>query len=149
MLEAARLNEEWYQVIGGEDGEGAIIVSQLPEPVAFAPLLAGRIANLVPVGSPEEIFKAVDAYTQTVGIYPERLKHELRDRLALHGAQRLTSLGYAAAAAVAGPQDGIEPMRQMCRWIVCEDCQPAVTQPLWTDGAMFRATAAVSPGAAA
>ena len=149
MLEAARLNEEWYRVIGGEDGEGAIIVSQLAEPVAFAPLLAGRVANLVAVDAPEQIFKAVDAYTQTVGIYPERLKLELRDRLALHGAQRLTSLGYAAAAAVAGPQDGIEPMRQMCRWIVCEDCQPAVTQPLWTDGAMFRPTAAASPGAAA
>lgn len=143
-LEAARLNQEWYRVIGGADGEGAIVVSQLAEPVAFAPQLAGRVANLVPVDGPEEILGAVDAWTQTVGIYPEALKHELRDALALRGAQRLTSLGYAAAAAVAGPQDGIEPMRQMCRWIVCEDCEPAVTPPLWTDGAVFRAAAARS-----
>jgi len=52
---------------------------------------------------------AVDAYTQTVGVYPESLKIRLRDRL--------------------------------CRWIVCEDCDPAVTPPLWNDGTMFKSVA--------
>jgi len=66
----------------------------------------------------------------------------LRDRLALHGAQRLTTLGYAVSAAVAAPQDGIESMRQMCKWIVSEDCDPAVTPPLWQDARIFREVAA-------
>jgi hypothetical protein len=37
----------------------------------------------------------VNAYTQTVGIYPESLKRQLRDTLPLFGAQRLTSLGWS------------------------------------------------------
>ncbi len=60
------------------------------------------------------------AYTQTVGVYPEALKRELRDRLPFHGAQRLVSLGHAADANVALPQDAIEPVRRMVRWIVDE-----------------------------
>jgi hypothetical protein len=142
LVDAARLNPEWHRVIGGDRDEGAIIVSQLPEPVDFAPQLACRIANLVPVDGIDDVLHAVDAYTQTVGIYPESLKTALRDRLALHGAQRLTTLGYAASAAIAGPQDAIEPMREMCKWIVCEDCDPAVTPPLWEDARVFRSAVA-------
>ena len=142
LLNATRLNDEWYHVIGGMKDEGAIIVSHLPEPVDFASRLAKRIANLVPIDDVEEVFGVVDAYTQTVGVYPESLKHELRDRLALYGAQRFTSLGYAAHATVATPQDAIESTRELCKWIVCEDCDPAVTKPLWEEGEMFKSKAA-------
>lgn len=140
LVQAARLNEEWYAVIGGLRGEGAIVVSRLPEAVDFAPRLGKRVANLVPVDDVGQACAAVDAYTQTVGVYPESLKHALRDRLARLGVQRLTSLGYAAHAAVAAPQDAIESTRQLCKWVVCEDCDPAVTAPLWTGGAMFRSS---------
>jgi Acyl-CoA reductase (LuxC) len=142
LVNATRLNDEWYHVIGGTRDEGAIIVSHIPEPVDFAAKLAKRIANLVPIDDIEEVYLAVDAYTQTVGIYPESLKITLRDRLSLFGAQRFTSLGYAASAAIATPQDAIESTRELCKWIVCEDCDPAVTPPLWEDGEMFKAKVA-------
>jgi hypothetical protein len=138
QVNAARLNDEWYTVIGGSHGEGAIIVSHLPEPVDFASRLGNRIANLVPVDDIEEVYAVVDAYTQTIGIYPESLKTKLRDRLSLQGAQRMTSLGYAYHGTPATPQDGIDPTRELCKWIVCEDCDPAVTAPLWEDGDLFR-----------
>ena len=138
LLSAARLNDEWFKVTGGQNDEGAIIASQLPEPVDFAPQLAKRIANLVPIDDISELLSAVDAYTQTVGVYPENLKFSLRDRMSLYGAQRFVSLGYAASATMAGPQDGVETMRRMCKWIVCEDCDPAVTAPLWEDAEMFK-----------
>jgi hypothetical protein len=137
-VSAARLNDEWYHVIGGTRDEGAIIVSQLPEPVDFATLLAKRVANLVPVDHIEEVCKAIDAYTQTVGVYPEQLKVALRDRLSLYGAQRFVSLGYAVSGVLCTPQDGIESTREMCKWIVCEDCDPAVTPALWEDGELFK-----------
>ncbi len=70
-------------------------------------------------------------YTQTVGIYPEKLKTELRDLLPLFGAQRLTSLGYACHVTTAMPQDAIEPVRRMCKWIVDETCDPAKVFPMW------------------
>lgn len=131
LLNAARLNDEWYHVIGGARDEGAIVVSKLPEPVDFATRLTKRTANLVPIDHLDEVCAAVDAYTQTVGVYPESLKQQLRDRLALYGAQRFTSLGYAVAAAIAAPQDAIESTRELCKWIVCEDCDPATTPPPW------------------
>jgi hypothetical protein len=141
LVDAARLNDEWYHVIGGMDREGAIIVSHLSEPVDFAAQLGKRIANLVPIDDVEDVFRAVDAYTQTVGVYPESLKTRLRDRMALVGAQRFTSLGYAVLPSLAAPQDAIESTRELCRWIVCEDCDPAVTAPLWSDGTIFKSSA--------
>jgi surfactin synthase thioesterase subunit len=68
----------------------------------------------------ERVTAAVNAYTQTVGIYPESLKRQLRDTLPLFGAQRLTSLGYACHVAKAMRQDAIEPVRRMCKWIIDE-----------------------------
>ena len=131
-LQASRLGgEDWFRVIGGNEREGAIIVSQIDEPVDYAPLLSCRVANLVPVDDIERVTAALNAYTQTVGIYPESLKHQLRDTLPLFGAQRLTSLGYACHVATAMPQDAIEPVRRMCKWIVDETCDPAVVPPMW------------------
>ena len=133
-LKTTRLHDEWYKVIGGSNDEGAIIVSQIPERVEFAALLANRVANLVPVDSIKDVFAVVDAYTQTVGVYPESLKKELRDKLPLYGAQRLTSLGYACVPSVSDPWDAIEPMRRMCKWILEESCDPTKTPPMWETG---------------
>jgi hypothetical protein len=130
-IEGSRLTDDWYHVFGGEDAEGAIIVSQIDEPVHYSTMLSGRVANVVPVDGIEKVTDAVNAYTQTIGIYPESLKHELRDRLPLFGAQRLTSLGYAASINFTIPQDAMEPVRRMCKWIVDEECEPDRVFPLW------------------
>lgn len=133
FLDAQRLDDEWYRVIGGEQGEGAVVVSHLAAPVDYAAILSGRTANLVPVDDLDEVTDAVNAWTQTVGIYPESLKVALRDRLPLHGAQRLTSLGYACSVTLAGPQDAIEPLRRMCKWVVEEVADPTTVFPMWVD----------------
>jgi Acyl-CoA reductase (LuxC) len=128
-LEGLRFSaDSEYRLFGG-GLEGGVVVSQIEEPVDFARILCNRVANLVPVDSLETPIRAVNAYTQTIGIYPESLKREIRDRLAFHGGQRIVSLGYASNAvgmALAGPQDSIEPMRRMCKWIVDEASDPAV-----------------------
>jgi hypothetical protein len=130
-IDALRASPDWYQVHGGAHGEGAVIVSQLDDPVEFHRSLSGRVVNIVPVNDPADVLPHINAYTQTVGIYPESLKTELRDLLPLYGAQRLVSLGYAAHASVAAPQDAIEPVRRMVKWIVDESCDPQVVAPLW------------------
>lgn len=130
-VDALRLNDEWFKVIGGQQGEGAVIVSQLAEPVDFVEMLADRTVNLVPVDTLEEVLGAVDAYTQTVGVFPDELMPIVRHKAALHGGQRFVSLGYAFnGPGLVGPQDGIEPVRRMCKWIVCETPTPAL-KPLW------------------
>jgi hypothetical protein len=130
-LEGSRLTDDWYRVYGGKRAEGAIVVSQIDEPVEYATMLSGRVANIVPVDRMEKVTDAVNAYTQTIGIYPESLKHQLREQLPLYGAQRLTSLGYAASVNFAIPQDAMEPVRRMCKWIVDEECDLSRVFPLW------------------
>ena len=73
--------------------------------------------------------RAVTAYTQTIGIYPDSLMPEIRDRLSFHGAQRLVTLGGATKRTIAGPQDGIEVMRRICKWILNEVHDPQVVSP--------------------
>jgi hypothetical protein len=122
-VDALKMSIGYYEVVGGGP-TGAVIVSQMDEPVDFARLLGNRVANLVPFDSLETPIRSTNAYTQTIGIYPDSLRTELRDRLALHGAQRLVSLGYAGRFANIGPHDGIEPLRRMCKWIVDEEYRP-------------------------
>jgi hypothetical protein len=130
-IDGLRASPDFYRVFGGDEGEGAVIVSQLEEPVEFHRRLSGRVANLVPIADPADAVREMNSYTQTVGVYPESLKESLRDVLPLHGAQRLVSLGYAAHPSVALPQDAIEPVRRMVKWIVDESCDPHKTTPLW------------------
>jgi hypothetical protein len=125
-VNALQMSIGYYEVIGGGPA-GAVIVSQIDEPVDFARLLTNRVANLVPFDSLETPIRSTNAYTQTVGIYPDSLRTQLRDRLAFHGAQRLVSLGYSGRFANIGPHDGIEPLRRMCKWIVEEEYDPAIT----------------------
>jgi hypothetical protein len=120
-IDGARLNGEDYRVFGGRTNEGAVIVSQEAYPVDFSRSLACRVGNIVPVDSAEQAIRSVNAYTQTIGIYPESMKAELRDRLAFQGAQRLVSLGGAATMQHnMERQDAIEPVRRMCKWITEE-----------------------------
>jgi hypothetical protein len=58
---------------------------------------------------------------------------QIRDPLAIAGAQRLVSLGYAGAATTGfgGPQDGIEPIRRLCKWIFREEADPVKTPTVW------------------
>ena len=120
-IDNVRMLDDDYTVYGGRGSEGAIIVSHEAEPVDFSRRLTCRVANLVPIDDLDTAIRSVNAYTQTIGIYPEGLKHELRDRLAFQGAQRLVSLGGASLLKGGTQrQDGIETVRRMCRWIVDE-----------------------------
>jgi hypothetical protein len=130
-VDALRLDDDWYLVIGGEDGEGAVIVSQLPDSVDFAGMLADRTANLVPADTLADAIKSTNAYTQTVGVFPEVLKDDLQNILPLYGAQRFVSLGYATSASLACPQDGIEVLRRMGKWITNEISSPDTVPPPW------------------
>jgi len=106
-----------FRVIGGKGAEGAVIVSQTEEEVDFSDKLDCRVANLVPVESIADAMRHITVHMQTIGIYPDRLKAELRDECALRGSQRIVSLGRALAANWAGPHDAIEPFRRIVRWL--------------------------------
>jgi hypothetical protein len=123
-VNSIRVQDEWFNVIGGRDGEGCVIVSQLPEPVDFATSLADRTANLVPVTSLDDIVRRIDSYTQTVGVYPESLKEQLLDAAPLYGAQRIVSLGHALNHPPWLPHDSLELDRRLCKWIVNEVATP-------------------------
>lgn len=106
-----------FRVFGGRAAEGAIIVSQYSEGVDFSDRLDCRVANIIPVDDIDEAVSRLSIHTQTIGIYPDALKTDIRDKCALRGGQRMTSLGTATVGGFGGPQDGIEPVRRMVRWI--------------------------------
>ena len=66
------MNDDFYRVIGGEQHEGAIVVFQPHQPVDYRPMLSGALPTR-PVDSIDKVTAAVNAYTQTIGIYPESL----------------------------------------------------------------------------
>lgn len=110
---------------------GAVIVSQMNEQVDFPQLLYGRVGNIVPVDDIEEALKFFTAATQTVGVFPDSLRRRIRDRAAIFGGEALVPLGYSTMGSIASPQDGIEPERRMCRWVVDNHCDPAVVPRPW------------------
>jgi hypothetical protein len=110
------------EVVGGGTGAGGVLVSWDGRPVDFSASLAARYVNLVPVHGFDGVLERVSSTTQTCGVFPAALRERLRDPLALAGVQRIATLGTAAGGGdhQAIPQDGIEVLRRMCRWIVDE-----------------------------
>jgi Acyl-CoA reductase (LuxC) len=130
-IDALKLDDTFYRVVGGDDREGAVIVSQMSEPVDFARILSGRVANIVPMNGVDTAIGSVNSYTQTIGVYPDHLKDSIRDNLGIQGAQRVVSLGFALAPMLVLPQDGLEPLRRMCRWVAGETASLGNTTTLF------------------
>ena len=111
-IDALRHLAPYYRVWGAPDGTGLVIRSE--EPVSFYP--SGRVVNVVPVSGPKDVVDYINAATQTVGVYPDRLRAELRDQLCGIGVQRVTSLGQAGDTVIGLPHDGFYPLSRMVRW---------------------------------
>lgn len=129
--------KEFYNVIADDldsvEKTGAIIVSQMSESVDFPMLLYGRVGNFIPLDNIEDALSFFTAATQTVGIYPPSLRKQLRDKAALRGGQMFQPVGYNIGGGMAGPQDGIEPERRMCTWVVDYDSYPQVVPAPWLE----------------
>jgi hypothetical protein len=106
-----------FRTIGGRSNEGAVIVSQQNEVVDFAEWLNCRVANVVPVDSVAEALGYLTIHTQTIGIYPDSLKAQVRDECAFRGGQRIVSLGHATSMGLTGPNDALQLLSRMVRWI--------------------------------
>jgi hypothetical protein len=115
-IEGIRYSDS-FRVFGGKAADGAVIVSQEEEEVDFSERLDCRVANLVPVANVADALRHVTVHMQTIGVYPDHLKEEIRDECAYRGAQRIVSLGNALNANWAGPHDSIEPLRRLVRWL--------------------------------
>jgi hypothetical protein len=132
-IDALRFMEDEYTVFGGRTNEGAVIVSHEDAPVDFSRMLACRVSNLVPIDDLETAIRSVNAYTQTIGIFPEELKVRIADRLAFQGAQRICSLGGAAGMQHnMETQDAVEVVRRMVKWVMREDAPEALLDRIWT-----------------
>jgi hypothetical protein len=123
-VEAIELQEDFYRVIGGRNLEGAVIVSQLSDPVDFSDILASRTVNIVPVPSVVDAIGRFTAYTQTVGVWPEEVVDSLLDEAPFHGVQRFVPLGYSSEHTGCAPHDGLELERRLCRWVVNQTREP-------------------------
>lgn len=111
-IDALRMMAPYYRIWGRTDGTGMVVRSD--EPVSFYP--SGRVVNVVPVESWTDALAHINASTQTVGVYPENRKVQMRDALCSAGVQRVTTLGHAGVSWVGLPHDGFYPMPRLVRW---------------------------------
>jgi hypothetical protein len=127
-LSAIELDDELYWV-KGDTLKGGVIVSRFSDRVDFHDSLNNRVVNLVPMPNLMDIVRWCDDSTQTVGIYPERVRQAMCNALDLAGVQRMFPLCKAESTKQATddgtelpgmPHDGIEPMRRMVRWVIDE-----------------------------
>lgn len=127
-ISAARSQDDLYYVVGGEKDEGAVMVS-----------LTGELPDVFPThkvvvvvlfdGDPKQLADRIHPSTQTVGIYPESLKEELRDVLAARGVCRFISIGHTIDYAIGGPFNSYEIMRRACRWVLDESYPSKISLP--------------------
>jgi hypothetical protein len=130
-MRALALDDDFYRVIGDAGSAGVVISRTADEPVEFAQRLNNRVVNLVPVPDISKVPRWVSEETQTVAVYPERLRLELRDELALHGVQRVMPLGEMFTMDDVDPEqtyglphDGMEPNRRSVRWVIDQSSDP-------------------------
>ena len=93
-------------------------------PVDYVTFLAARYLNLVPVHGFTSVMEGISSTTQTCGVYPAALRVAMRNKLAMAGVQRVKTLGASGGDNQVVPQDGVEVLRRMCRWIV-DDADPS------------------------
>jgi hypothetical protein len=131
-LNALVLDDEFYRVIGDASSAGVVVSRTADEPVEFADRLTNRVVNLVPVPDISKVPRWVSEETQTVAVFPERLRVQLREELALHGVQRVMPLGEMFTMDGVDPEqtyglphDGTEPNRRSVRWVIDQSAQPA------------------------
>lgn len=117
-ISGIEMQEDFYKIFRtANELDGAVIVSQFDEAVEFSDILYNRTANLVPVPNVEDALRRISAAQQSVGVYPDSLKAEIRDALAIQGAQHIVSLGKVTQMGFIGPQDGLEVERRMLKWV--------------------------------
>jgi len=103
--------------IWGDFEHGTVVQSD--DPVDFHP--EGKVVNVVPIASLDDVFQHVNVATQTIGIYPTDLSTTLRDRLASRGMQRIVPLGEVLDHIPGMPHDGFYPLHRFVRWLI-DDC---------------------------
>lgn len=125
-LDAIALEDDFYHV-EGDTVRGGVVISKFADRIDFYDMLNNRVVNIVPVEDLRDVVKWCDDTTQTVGVYPERLRETLLDRFALAGVQRLVPLSGGDAMQIfhdmhtlppGMPHDGIEPLRRNVRWVI-------------------------------
>ena len=129
-LEAVRVQGDLYHVVGGEQGEGAVVVALGGDLPDFFPTHKVVIV-LTFQGDPAQVAERIHPSTQTVGIYPESLKERLRDALVARGVCRFISIGHTVDYTVGGPFNSTEIMRRACRWIL-DESQPSRASMPWS-----------------
>lgn len=115
-VDLLRALDDMYGVWGSYE-DGVVIRSE--DPVDFHP--EGKVVNVVPVDSLDDVLPHVNVATQTIGVYPPSLSATMRDRLAARGMQRIVPLGEVLDHIPGLPHDGFYPLSRFVRWLV-DDC---------------------------
>ncbi|MFX0113424.1 MAG: acyl-CoA reductase [Candidatus Hodarchaeota archaeon] len=106
------------RIWGGEKDGAVVLLDEPMDEDEFFPIC--RTAAVTRVTSIQDALPHIDVATQTIGIYPDHRKKEIRDAVIASGGQRIVSLGGAGRGVVGLPHDAFYPCHRMVRWAVDE-----------------------------
>lgn len=109
---------EGNKVIAPDDTEWTIVIMNKVTLIESHPL--SRTVFIMPIQDYDEILPFVSRATQTVAVYPEKLRYEIRDRFTLKGVDRVVESGKAWEPRLGSSHDGTNALHDMVRW-VCMD----------------------------
>ncbi len=122
-----------HKVIAPENSEWTIIVTDKIVPIESHPL--SRTVYIMPYEEYDEILPTITRYNQTIAVYPEPLRYEIRDRFTQRGIDRVVESGKSWELRFGSSHDGVYALRDMVR-IVCMDREYSF-QSRWYDPVEF------------
>lgn len=102
----------FHEVDGGY--RSGVVVAPYEFPIKDHPMC--RLIVVRPVSSLEECLRFLHPGVATVGVFPERRRRALRDRVAARGVSNVVPIGHGGAAAVGSSHDGMLVLSELVDW---------------------------------
>jgi len=114
MRQGRYANARWYINNQGDDFSSGVVVMPGEFDILDHPVC--RLVVVRPVASLEDALKYMNQYVSTVGVYPEKRRLELRDRILARGVSNVLPLGQCERFFAGMPHDGMLVLSQLVDW---------------------------------
>ena len=104
----------WYINNRGDDFSSGVVVIPGEFDILDHPI--SRLVIVKPVTSLEDALKNINQSVSTVGVYPEKRRLELRDKILARGVSNVLPLGQCQRTFAGMPHDGMLVLSQLVDW---------------------------------
>jgi hypothetical protein len=107
-------NARWYINKRGYDFSSGVVVMPGEFDIVDHPMC--RLVVVHPVTDLKDTLKYLNQYVSTTGVYPEKRRLELKDRIMARGVSNLFPLGQCERVYAGMPHDGMRVLSELVDW---------------------------------